>query len=441
MRAESFSPAFWARAASACFAAVSVFGFNLSARDLPDNWGWTQIWPREEVSVLPNEQTTETNFATALDAAVLAPDVYLVATTSGVFRFSDPTNPASNPELVDPHILQQIETFQGIAFGIDAEGSAWRSADGDGRVWEATGTGFFNGDLTTDANGFRFCNTVKAARSSDGFTWEQLTASLPEGMALLPSAHGRVASQRITGEGSRDQYWSMEQDGEWIQLPVEPVPSHHAVEFVRDLDLVRFTELKSSHLRGDAYVYQSETTISNLVGQSWTIPPYSPPISFSEPSPDPINVKATNYAYGRGWIAHGATLVDDSLEGFQYAFTGSLSTKYYEPLFLLIAPYGSGKAEPHIYLSDPVPPYPFSDGFLKGNGWRGSPWFGWVNTKDYPWVFHYPAGWIYTQGPDEDNCWMWDYTEGWFWTNQYYWPTIWSKERSWRVHAMMKAEG
>jgi hypothetical protein len=94
-----------------------------------------------------------------------------------------------------------------------------------------------------------------------------------------------------------------------------------------------------------------------------------------------------------------------------------------------------------VFLSDPIPSYPFEEGFLRPNGWRGSSWFGWVNTKDYPWVYQYPAGWIYILGPDEDSCWMWDYCEGWFWTNQFYWPTIWSKDNGWRAHKRMKAEG
>lgn len=90
-----------------------------------------------------------------------------------------------------------------------------------------------------------------------------------------------------------------------------------------------------------------------------------------------------------------------------------------------------------LYRSQKIPPYPFDGAQISNNAWELSEWFGWVNTKDYPWVFHYPAGWIYVNGPDENNCWMWDNAEGWFWTSQYYWPTIWSKGQGWRLHSRM----
>lgn len=64
-------------------------------------------------------------------------------------------------------------------------------------------------------------------------------------------------------------------------------------------------------------------------------------------------------------------------------------------------------------------------------GWKESPWFGWFasDTLESGWAYSWPHGWIWMQGPSEDNLWIWDYELSWTWTSRNVYPFVFAPER------------
>jgi hypothetical protein len=308
----------------------------------------------------------------------------------------------------------------------------------DGVNWAAVASLPPNGFLAVEIDGsFIYVLPGSIYTSQDGGEWAELPLELPDPAAkLVLRERGYLAMADRDQTGLPDTIWLRSSSGVW-ELLEENLPFTSA-HYLAEIDLTMIV----TDTPRQTIVH---TGRQRMVVDDFLIPvePIFESAEESDSSPPWQSTKPTDIAYGNGFIlsASASQTLDDRLtiasdvnSPREPWMTHSTNLTKSGSRFLL-------SADGTVYLSDLVPPYPFSDGFLKGNGWRGSPWFGWVNTKDYPWVFHYPAGWIYTLGPDENSCWMWDDTEGWFWTNQYYWPTIWSKDKGWRAHKRMKAEG
>lgn len=319
---------------------------------------------------------------------------------------------------------------------VDGAGTVHLSTDGT--QWNPVAYLPPNGFLAAEIDGsFVYVHPGSMHTSPDGSEWTELPVELPDPAAeLVLRERGYLAVADRHQSGLPDTVWYRSRSGNWDLLEENlPITS---VQYLPEIDLTLI--VTDSPQRTIVH-----TGRQRLVVEDFLIPvkPIFESADGSDSSPPWMSAEPTDLAYGNGFIlsASASQILDDRLtiasdvnSPREPWMTHSTNLTRSGSRFLL-------NADGQIYLSDPVPPYPFSDGFLKGNGWRGSPWFGWVNTTDYPWVFQYPAGWIFVNGPDENNCWMWDFNEGWFWTNQYYWPTIWSKDRGWRVHERMKAEG
>lgn len=88
------------------------------------------------------------------------------------------------------------------------------------------------------------------------------------------------------------------------------------------------------------------------------------------------------------------------------------------------------KGEVHR-VSSPATAY-FGSGFYAPDGWRESPWLGWLASTSFPDVYHLSHGWLHAYGEGGASCWLWDYVEaGWWWTNPTLYPYIYSERRGW----------
>lgn len=67
-------------------------------------------------------------------------------------------------------------------------------------------------------------------------------------------------------------------------------------------------------------------------------------------------------------------------------------------------------------------------------GWRHDPVFGYLNTLQFPWLFHDELGWIFCSGTGGagNDYWWWDWKLGLLWTSSKEFPRLYSFERqSW----------
>lgn len=57
-------------------------------------------------------------------------------------------------------------------------------------------------------------------------------------------------------------------------------------------------------------------------------------------------------------------------------------------------------------------------------GWKTSPWFGDFHSKgtEAGWLYHPARGWLWAQGPGENDFWMWEEVPGWTWTTAGVYP-------------------
>lgn len=64
-------------------------------------------------------------------------------------------------------------------------------------------------------------------------------------------------------------------------------------------------------------------------------------------------------------------------------------------------------------------------------GWRFDPVFGYMNTLQFPWLFHSELGWIFCSGTggEGDDYWFWDWKLGLLWTCRDEFPFLYSFER------------
>lgn len=79
---------------------------------------------------------------------------------------------------------------------------------------------------------------------------------------------------------------------------------------------------------------------------------------------------------------------------------------------------------------------PFSGLVDSGDGWRLSPWFGWINTAGAPLHLHAELGWIFIPADSvEERLFYYDLQQGWLFTSRDLYPNIFSfPEASWLRH-------
>lgn len=73
-----------------------------------------------------------------------------------------------------------------------------------------------------------------------------------------------------------------------------------------------------------------------------------------------------------------------------------------------------------------------------GNGWKRSAWFGLFHgeTAGPGWIYHLSHGWVWVQGPSEDQCWLHLRAAGWGWTAPEEYPILYLAETgSWVAYA------
>ena len=56
--------------------------------------------------------------------------------------------------------------------------------------------------------------------------------------------------------------------------------------------------------------------------------------------------------------------------------------------------------------------------------WRKVPWFGFFQSRSYPWIYHAGLGWTYVSEAGEDALWLWRPKSGWLWTKPDIFPHL-----------------
>ena len=81
--------------------------------------------------------------------------------------------------------------------------------------------------------------------------------------------------------------------------------------------------------------------------------------------------------------------------------------------------------------TDPGTSDPFTELPDLGGGWRDSPWFGFVNTSFFPWVFHLQHQWLFhVFRPAEQEIFFYDLTSAaWWFTSEQLYPNLFSFNR------------
>ena len=79
----------------------------------------------------------------------------------------------------------------------------------------------------------------------------------------------------------------------------------------------------------------------------------------------------------------------------------------------------------------PGVPDPFTELPNLGGGWRDSPWFGFVNTSFFPWVFHLQHQWLFhVFRPAEQEIFFYDLAAAaWWFTSEQLYPNLFSFDR------------
>ena len=72
-----------------------------------------------------------------------------------------------------------------------------------------------------------------------------------------------------------------------------------------------------------------------------------------------------------------------------------------------------------------------------GDGWRKSPWFGWLNTSSDPFHFHLEHGWLFIpETSTKEDLFYFDARLGWLYTNQQLYPNIFTfQDTAWLWYA------
>jgi len=235
---------------------------------------------------------------------------------------------------------------------------------------------------------------------------------------------------------STNRVWRFERNGEWQLLSEIGIDDSRPAESVRNFRMPYRGDYLSSV---DLVVVPEDAAGLVFKSFQWAwdsgISPFPPLV------------------HGNGFFVISRDLVlDDRLA---YPNSGSLKAPFHHAVFngrrflgqeryTLNAQFGPelewDSLKNDIYLSDPVPEFPFSEGIVDIDSWRFSEWFKWINMEQYPWVFNYPLGWVWVNGPNENHCWLYDFHVGWFWTNQSIFPTVYTEANGWHVHPVYAAQ-
>lgn len=79
-------------------------------------------------------------------------------------------------------------------------------------------------------------------------------------------------------------------------------------------------------------------------------------------------------------------------------------------------------------------------------GWYASPWFGWMNSKSLPWIFHQDQGWIHVSG-DSQGIWVYDRAlaasgkSGYWYTTPEFYPGIYEPSLGWVYYVQSWSQG
>ena len=75
---------------------------------------------------------------------------------------------------------------------------------------------------------------------------------------------------------------------------------------------------------------------------------------------------------------------------------------------------------------------PFAGIQEASNGWKYSPWFGYVNDGQYPWIYHERIGWMWMRWTAPDNVNLWTSEWDWIYTRPEFFPQVYRyRDDSW----------
>lgn len=77
-------------------------------------------------------------------------------------------------------------------------------------------------------------------------------------------------------------------------------------------------------------------------------------------------------------------------------------------------------------------------GGLNGTAWRGSSWFGWLQSASAPYWNHAQHGWLFAANHNEEDFYFWDYgLQSWIWTSASLYPNIYEyREGRWLYYTL-----
>lgn len=378
----------------------------------------------------------------AATAAILDDGLVLFSDGTATVARQQPGDP--QPFRLDPLPVPGLEAIRSLAAlgqtAVAASPSGALAHAVDGLDWELVAQLPADGSLRSGGGVFTYTTPTTLHLSADGKNWEPFSNSLPtEGARFTLSTGGWLAAEDTDDDGQPDRVWLRRADTSW-QLIAEHLDVR-SLQYLPEIDLALVTAVGADG-EGLAFTHS---------GDEWRErPEFAKLIVAYGSSPDFLehldHYPTIAYAGGFLYSVMSRSYTSDALgdprrEPFNMPPWGH-DPHLPPPNLIVFAPavWSTGSqflqiVSGKVLLSHPVPAYPFSGGFFRGDGWRGSDWFGWVKTKDFPWIFQYPTGWFYAAGPSADSCWLWDLERSiWFWTSQNYWPWVYNKELGWDWH-------
>jgi endonuclease I len=177
-----------------------------------------------------------------------------------------------------------------------------------------------------------------------------------------------------------------------------------------------------------AYSYSfTRLAAANLSGLVYTV-------EYSEDPTNPASWQSvasnrTNPSSAPNATTHTITLGENDFGSFTYtpAFRITIARTYplteeapeatYDPVLLSL-----GDQAPTLFSYEQAFP----------NGYRQSPWFGWVYDAFAPYYYHLNHGWVYSLANSQDGLWFYDPTLGWTWTSRNLYPNLYrNSDDSW----------
>jgi hypothetical protein len=353
--------------------------------------------------------------------------------------FLAPLNDKALPRLITPpseSTSYEMLAMEGHIYAVGVDGTVWKREAAESSPWLQLTAGLDTGEgsrnLSYSQGLFRYTSETASLISSDGIQWSAFPDSLPTPNARFRTDSAGFLAESESAEQQQRDYWYYNHLG-WTLLANSPMNVEIGFNYVPEIGLVES--------------YQDDDHLFFATKPGGRIVPWRTPATRLQFPPEenrrPLTTAHRTLAYGEGLVV-GSRVSKAATSSLQ--FTEPTDGNDRGPVFdhsrfwiVEYSPYRFGDDDA-LYRSEIIEQYPFDGARIFNNSWELSDWFGWVNTEKYPWAFHVAAGWVYVLGPDEDNCWIWDAAEGWFWTNQYYWPTIWSKDQGWRGHGKMMSD-